>query len=81
MYGGRTEAEKVYNRALSRRIAKAIHRRDWTYREAGKAIGVCENTVYRWTEGKAPLAPSAMNLAKLCRVCDLDANELLGVKR
>lgn len=81
MYRGRSEAEKRYNRALSRRISRVIHARGWTYRDAGKAIGVCENTVYRWTEGKAPLSPSAMNLAKLCRVCGIDANELLGVRR
>lgn len=76
-----TETERAYNRALSRRIAHAIHEKGWTYRQCGEAIGASENTVYRWVETKNPTVPRPYKLAKLCVLLGIDSNELLGIRR
>ena len=75
-----SEHDKAYNRALSKRIAHAIHARGWTYKKCGDALGVSENTVYRWTEKKNPTTPRLSTLAKLCVVLGMDANDLLGIR-
>ena len=74
------EIEKEYNRALSRRIARAIHAAGMTYGECARALGLHENTVYRWTCSK-PTIPRPYTLARLCAALGIDANDLLGVRR
>lgn len=76
-----SETSKQYTRTLSRRLRAEISKRGWTYRDCARALGIHENTTYRWLETKNPTAPSLFMLAKLCRLLNIDANKLLGISR
>ena len=70
-----SDSEKAYNRALCKRISEAVG--DMPHAELARRLGVHEQSVYRWL--RRDYVPSIVNVAKICRVLELDANELLGV--
>ena len=60
---------------ISQQIALAIRQSTLTQTEIAKQLGVKQPTVSDYVHGKA--LPALDTLANLCKILDLDANELL----
>ncbi len=63
---------------IRQNIANAIMESDMTQREIAEKIGVRHNQITYYKQGKK--MPALDTLANLCKVLDLDANEILGIR-
>jgi transcriptional regulator with XRE-family HTH domain len=63
---------------VARRLRLCVLQSERTVREIAEAIGQSTSTVYRWMDGSA--VPSALGLARLCRVLGVSADWLLGLE-
>jgi transcriptional regulator with XRE-family HTH domain len=63
---------------ISDRLAEAIRQSGCTQREIAEKIGVRQQQISSYIQGKT--LPALDTLARLCVVLDLDANEILGIR-
>jgi len=68
-----------YRSAFAKRLRVVMAARNVRVSELSKAIGVSAPCLYSYCEGKA--IPTAYTVAQVCTALDVDANELLGVRR
>ncbi len=64
---------------ISQKIAEAIQQSGLTQAEIASKIGVRQQQISCYLKGKT--LPALDTLSRLCSVLDLDANEILCVKR
>ncbi len=64
---------------INEQIALAIQQSSLTQTEIARQLGVKQPTVSDYVHGKA--FPALDTLANLCRILDLDANEILCLKK
>ena len=63
---------------ISKRLAEAIRQSGCTQREIAEKIGVRQQQISIYIQGKT--LPALDTLARLCVALDLDANEILGIE-
>lgn len=68
-----------FDRIVVNKIRVEIARREINITKLAEAVGVSRNTLYMNLEHKT--SPSLYTIAKICKVLDLDANKLLGIRR
>ena len=64
---------------ISKRIADEIKQTGLSQTEIAKRLGVKQQTISLYVLGK--VLPSLDTFANLCEILDLDANEILGLKK
>ena len=64
---------------ISKHLAEAIRQSGMTQKKIAEAIGVRQQQVSCYLQGKT--LPALDTLSKICTVLDLDANEILCVER
>ena len=63
---------------IQKRLAEEIKRSGITQKEIANKIGVCQQAVSSYVNGKK--LPALDTLANLCKLLDLDANYIIGVR-
>ncbi|MBE5731422.1 MAG: helix-turn-helix transcriptional regulator [Clostridiales bacterium] len=65
--------------AIRTKICEAIKQSGLTQTELAKRIGVVQQTINQYISGRA--LPALDTFATLCEILDLDANEILCIRR
>ena len=74
-----TKERARFDRMVMVKIRKEITGREINVTQLAKEIGFSRNALYQNLEHKT--SPSLFTVAKICKVLDLDANKLLGIRR
>lgn len=74
-----TKERARFDRMVMVKIRKEIAGREISVTKLAKAINLSRNALYMNLEHKT--SPSLFTVAKICKVLDLDANKLLGIRR
>ena len=68
----------IHYQQIQERLKKAVKESGLTQEQIARQIGVRQQQISRYMNGKA--FPALDTLANLCRILELDANEILCVK-
>ena len=74
-----TYAAADYASAVGRRLMDAINAKGLYIREVSKATGIAETTLRGALHGRH--IPNLLLVARLCAFLELDANDVLGIRR
>lgn len=74
-----SDAERAYTQAFGRRLRKAIYDSGMTYVQLDRLTGISEGTIRDAVHGRH--AMKLWNVARICAVLGIDANDLMGVRR
>ena len=74
-----TKDRERFDRMVMVKVRKELAGREIPISELASAIGLSRNALYMNLEHKT--SPSLFTVAKICKVLDLDANKLLGIRR
>lgn len=75
----KNEVETQWRKLFAKQLRVVMAEQDIKGSELAEMTGIPNSLIYQYRRGE--VTPKTFNLVKICRVLNVDANKLLGIRR